>query len=96
MHWNQSLDEFRFSYIPDEEHKNLSKRVILSEVSRLFDPLGLLGPAVVLSKLLLQDLWQLGMHWDESVPLDISTRWNKLKSQFGGFQSTKNSALCKI
>jgi len=66
-----------------------SKRVILSEVSRLFDPLGLLGPAVVLSKLLLQDLWQLGIHWDKSVPLDIGTRWNKLKSQFGDFNRLK-------
>jgi len=89
IRWNQSLDEFRFSYIPDKEHKNLSKRVILSEVSRLFDPLGLLSPAMVLSKFLLQDLWQLGMHWDESVPLDIGTRWNKLKSQFGDFNRLK-------
>ncbi|XP_025264962.1 uncharacterized protein LOC112638118 [Camponotus floridanus] len=89
MHWNQSLDELHFSYIPDAEHKNLSKRVILSEVSRLFDPLGLLGPAVVLSKLLLQDLWQLSIHWDESVPPDISTRWNKLKSQFEDFNRLK-------
>ncbi|XP_025264886.1 uncharacterized protein LOC112638071 [Camponotus floridanus] len=89
MHWNQSLDELHFSYIPDAEHKNLSKRVILSEVSRLFDPLGLLGPAVVLSKLLLQDLWQLGIHWDESVPPDINTRWNKLKSQFEDFNRLK-------
>ncbi|XP_011884052.1 PREDICTED: uncharacterized protein LOC105571188 [Vollenhovia emeryi] len=85
MHWNQSLDEFHFSYIPDQEHKILSKRVILSEVSRLFDPLGLLGPAVVLSKLLLQDLWHSGIHWDESVSPEISERWKKLKSQFEDF-----------
>ncbi|XP_011699835.1 PREDICTED: uncharacterized protein LOC105457083 [Wasmannia auropunctata] len=64
----------------DENRAATSKRVILSEVSRLFDPLGLLGPVIVLAKLILQELWQLGIHWDESVPQDLHSRWSRLRS----------------
>jgi len=43
--------------------------------------LGLLGPVIVIAKLILQDLWQAGVQWDESVPQEIHTRWIKLRSQ---------------
>ncbi|XP_011883727.1 PREDICTED: uncharacterized protein LOC105570885, partial [Vollenhovia emeryi] len=81
MHWNQSQDTFYFSYNPSQTNSAISKRVILSEVARLFDPLGLLGPIIVLAKLILQELWNEGIHWDESVPQDINYRWTELKSQ---------------
>lgn len=50
-------------------------------MSRLFDPLGLLGPIFVIAKLIIQELWQLEIHWDESILPDIDFRWRKLKSQ---------------
>lgn len=56
-------------------------RVILSEISRCFDPLELLGSTIVIAKLILQELWQSGIYWDESVPQDLHTRWLKLRSQ---------------
>jgi len=61
---------FNFFNLDSEPHV-ISKRVILSEVARLFDPLGLLGLVIVIAKLILQDLWQLTIQWDESVPQDI-------------------------
>ncbi|XP_039310735.1 uncharacterized protein LOC120358921 [Solenopsis invicta] len=81
VHWNQVQDTFHFSYKPDDNQSAVFKRVILSEVSRLFDPLGLLGPIIVLAKLILQELWQLGIHWDESVPQNLHSRWLKFNSQ---------------
>jgi len=79
MTWNQDEDTFQFSYDVCEEHNIVSKRTILSGVARLFDPLGLLGPTIVMAKLILQELWQAGSHWDESVPQDIHTRWAELE-----------------
>lgn len=79
--WNATRDTFCFLYEPPEISGTISKRVILSEVSRLFDPLGLLGPIIVSAKLVLQDLWRSGTSWDESVPPDIYFRWIELKAQ---------------
>lgn len=96
IHWNQSQDFFSFTYEVFEQHDTASKRIILSKVSRLFDPLGLLGPVVVVAKLILQDLWQSGVQWDESVPLDIHSRWNKLKHQLIDIDSIKIPRCVKL
>ncbi|XP_053691594.1 uncharacterized protein LOC128740109 [Sabethes cyaneus] len=36
----------------------ITKRIIYSEVARLFDPIGLISPVIVLAKLLVQQLWK--------------------------------------
>ena len=74
MQWNQCQDTFQSLCNLNKQPHVVSKRVILSEVARLFDPLGLLGPIIVIAKLILQDLWQLAIQWDESVLQDIYTR----------------------
>ncbi|XP_024893920.1 uncharacterized protein LOC112468803 [Temnothorax curvispinosus] len=68
--WDQDGDFFRFSYERSLVSGPVTKRSILSDVSRLFNPLGLLGPTIVVAKLALQDFWQSGLDWDESVPQD--------------------------
>ena len=45
-----------------------TKRSILSIISQIFDPLGLLGPILIMSKLIIQELWKAGLTWDEPVP----------------------------
>ncbi|XP_029162386.1 uncharacterized protein LOC114936252 [Nylanderia fulva] len=79
--WNPSMDAFRFAIeLPTDSHK-ITKRVILSEISRLFDPLGLIGPVIIIPKMLLQEIWQLKIQWDESIPLDMHARWSAFKRQ---------------
>jgi len=34
-----------------------TKRSMVSEMARLFDPLGLIGPVVVQAKILVRELW---------------------------------------
>lgn len=74
IRWNQASDTFHFAYESDSNHSVVTKRVILSEISRLFDPLGLLEPIIVIAKLILQDLWRSGVHWDESVSQEVHSR----------------------
>ncbi|XP_018372878.1 PREDICTED: uncharacterized protein LOC108767463, partial [Trachymyrmex cornetzi] len=81
IRWSQSQDMLLFSCELEPTCNVVSKRVILSEISRCFDPLGLLGPTIVIAKLILQELWQSGVHWDESVPQNLHARWLKLRAQ---------------
>ena len=39
----KALGKFLFQIQPNEEHRPLSKRILLSELGSLFDPLGLLS-----------------------------------------------------
>lgn len=61
--------------------KSFSKRSILSQISKLFDPLGLLGPVIVYAKIIIQLCWKSGVTWDESVPQDIYDMWFSYQSQ---------------
>lgn len=96
IQWNQAKDTFHFAYNTVSTNSAISKRTILSEVSRLFDPLGLLGPVIVVAKLILQNLWKSNLHWDESVPQEIHTSWLRLKSQLYDINQLQISRCVKF
>ena len=49
--------------------KSLTQRLVLSLVSKVFDPIGLVAPFTVGARLLLKDIWRAsGQHWDEELP----------------------------
>jgi len=56
--------------------KQLTKRQLLGEVARVYDPCGWLAPLVVVSKLILQRLWKEKVAWDEKVSGDLISIWN--------------------
>ena len=55
----------------------LSKRGLLSFISSVFDPLGLLAPSMLEAKLILQQLWKISLDWDEEIPPNLNNRWLK-------------------
>ncbi|XP_053985485.1 uncharacterized protein LOC128879935 [Hylaeus volcanicus] len=56
-----------------------TKRSILSEIARVFDPMGWLTPVFILAKVLLQDLWLAGVTWDESLGPTLAHRWTHFR-----------------
>lgn len=95
IQWDKTSDIFHFLYNLVQKHV-VSKQTMLSEISRLFDLLGLLRPVTSLAKRILQELLQENIYWDESIPANIHSRWIKLRAQFFKFQSIENTLLCKI
>ncbi|XP_031350590.1 uncharacterized protein LOC116176246 [Photinus pyralis] len=80
MLWNACNDSIQFS-INDNLNNQISKRTILSTTCQIFDPLGLLGPIIIISKIIIQKLWQLKLEWDQPIPNSISTDWVKFRSE---------------
>lgn len=73
--WDANLDTIQYSITQCNLQGNVTKRNILSIASQIFDPLGLLGPVIVIAKILLQQLWQAKVTWDEAIPQNIHTQW---------------------
>ncbi|XP_038046729.1 uncharacterized protein LOC119720934 [Patiria miniata] len=72
--WKVSTDEFFFEVGRDRESP-ITRRKMLSAVSSIFDPLGLLGPVVLAGKLLFQKATADKLSWDEAVPSQLEDAW---------------------
>ena len=72
MRWFASIDCFSFDGINIPGDVIVTKRMVLSCIARLFDPLGVCTPFVMTAKILFQDIWRLGLSWDEVAPPEIS------------------------
>lgn len=79
--WSPSMDALRYDVadIYFGSDNSLTKRDVLSDIARLFDPLGLVGPIVIRAKLILQRLWRLKVQWDEPLPDDVQEDWKKYR-----------------
>ncbi|GFT90436.1 integrase catalytic domain-containing protein [Nephila pilipes] len=45
-----------------------TKRFLLQVAGRIFDPLGLIAPNVIRLKVLIQNVWEMGLLWDQEMP----------------------------
>ncbi|XP_028404826.1 uncharacterized protein LOC114527396 [Dendronephthya gigantea] len=55
---------------------DLTKRKILSQVARIYDPIGFASPFLVRAKISLQELWEEGVDWDDELPPSIQEKWS--------------------
>ncbi|GFT30114.1 integrase catalytic domain-containing protein [Trichonephila clavipes] len=55
----------------------ITKRLVLSTVQKVFDPIGMLAPSTLLPKLLLQEIWKMKRAWDQELPQNIVNKFMK-------------------
>ena len=71
-----------------------TKRSILSQISKVFDPLGLFLPVATKGKILMRELWSLKLSWDEPVPENLQREWNKHCSDLSQLSSIPLPRSC--
>lgn len=85
--WNFRTDEFYFRVRTEllklDDSLNpvplkMTKRMILSQVARIYDPIGFAAAFIIRAKIGLQNLWQLGLNWDDEVPVAVQDQWISL------------------
>jgi hypothetical protein len=73
--WNPKTDKLQVKSSLTQMHKTNStectKRKVLAIAASIFDPLGLLSPAVIAYKIFLQELWQDKLQWNELLPTHL-------------------------
>lgn len=73
IQWNTLEDTFEYRL--DLRTKELTRRSILSVLSSVFDPLGLLAPVIIKGKLMLQKCCREKLDWDDELPPDLCSQW---------------------
>jgi len=74
LEWEPTSDTFQFRMQVTGHAK--SKREILSAISKLFEPLGIVSPIIVRAKLIMQKTWRANVEWDDILPDRIQMAWN--------------------
>ena len=83
VRWNVNTDQFVVSL---NEIARLArsleptKRNIVSLVGKFYDPLGILAPVVVRFKIFLQTMCEAKLEWDQQLPINLLSKWQKLSA----------------
>jgi hypothetical protein len=87
---NPIVSFFRIAPEPaSSTDKPLTRRKILSDIAKLFDPIGWLAPVVITAKIMMQDLCKLDIGWDDAVPSQLQESWIKYKTDLKTLEELK-------
>ena len=75
IQWCIESDTFQFRI--EVKDRPLTRRGILSTVSSVIDPLGLVSPYVLMGKQILRELVRDSDEWDEHIPDEMNARWER-------------------
>ena len=74
LKWDHGKDTLNVSRgTVNKENDIVTQRIVLSTVSAVFDPLGLVAPYTIKARLMLKDIWKIsGQQWDDPLPQNLS------------------------
>lgn len=78
VQWSPVHDNFHFK-VNLSNSVSYSKRTILSDIAKLFDPLGWVSPCLIKAKLLIQKLWVESRDWDEPLTPETQREWQAIR-----------------
>nr|XP_054757158.1 uncharacterized protein LOC129263265 [Lytechinus pictus] len=79
--WENDTDIFSYKFKMSENavhSTKITRRGILSQVARIFDPIGFTTAFVIRAKIGLQKMWEKGLDWDDVLPEESQAEWRRL------------------
>ncbi|GAA6088258.1 uncharacterized protein LOC110440108 [Tachysurus ichikawai] len=73
MQWCIQSDTFKFKIVIKD--RPMTRRGILSMISSVYDPLGIVSPVLLSAKKILQDLCKGNLGWDDVLPELVVQKW---------------------
>ncbi|XP_059221682.1 uncharacterized protein LOC131996219 [Stomoxys calcitrans] len=89
IRWNARSDSFYFTTKPFPDSSRDTKRELLSQISKLFDPAGWLSPCIVVAKILMQRIWSEGTGWDEVVTPGTLAKWKEFQTCYSAINEVR-------
>ena len=72
-----SKDKDLLSIAFPQQEIQVTKRTVLSTIASIYDPLGLVSPAVLTAKVIFRDICDRKLSWDVQLPNDLRKQWLK-------------------
>ncbi|UYV61064.1 hypothetical protein LAZ67_1003288, partial [Cordylochernes scorpioides] len=88
INWNPMNDEIGLRKL--EIIKNApTKRNILSQMAKIYDPLGWFALVMLKIKLMIQTLWAAKLTWDEPIPVRLQESWKALQNDLASLHQVQ-------
>lgn len=73
IEWNASMDHFRLtiSDLTPLTDDGITKRALVSDIAKMYDVFRWFSPSTIKAKILLQQVWEKKIGWDDPVPSSI-------------------------
>lgn len=88
LFWFHKLDVFGYK-VQVTSYTELTKRKVLSEVAKIFDPLGFLAPVIITAKVFMQTLWISGVAWDDRLSDSLAQTWITYRQSLHNLDAVK-------
>lgn len=75
LHWGTAEDCLYAAAPKLVAGDKLTKRILTSSVSKIFDPLGWFSPALIPARVMIQEAWKLHLGWDDPLPEHFNPPW---------------------
>lgn len=82
LNWDLQNDTISYLVNIPENFIKVTKREVLHQIAKIYDPLGLISPAILNLKLFYQSLWKNSLKWDDILPNELIIEWNNLTKEF--------------
>eukprot|EP00794_Sanderia_malayensis_P013528 gene13528-biopygen10795 len=73
--WDKANDELAVIFPASESEA--TKRIVLRTMAKIYDPMGIVSPALLTAKVIFRDICERKLAWDVELPPDIKKRWEK-------------------
>ncbi|XP_037826209.1 uncharacterized protein LOC119614167, partial [Lucilia sericata] len=82
LRWNAGQDHFYFKLQTPPNQNSITKRSVLSEIAKLFDPAGWLAPKIIVAKMIMQQIWKDETNWDEDLKPSTLLQWQSFLDDY--------------
>ena len=99
VQWNVETDNIEFNYsdiVDPPSGKPETKRSLIAQTARAFDPLGYIAPVVLSAKLMFQQTWLLDIKWDDPLPPHIAIPWEAWRKDIGILKTLTQVRLLSV
>ena len=87
LEWDTKIDMFQITLAELPPLENLNKRMLVSNVSKVFDVFGWFAPVTIRMKILPQRVWERRVDWDSPVPEEIQRAWQRWRCELPSLSS---------
>lgn len=89
LRWNAGNDFFHFKLKEHPNRNQFTKRNVLSDIAKLFDPAGWLSPKLIVAKMIMQQIWKDNIGWDEAITPSTWDLWTEFLDDYPNIEKIK-------